>query len=170
LTWPRRALYGTGVGEPHRSININLLKSMRLPKLLGFALSLVLAGSALAADHWYQITITDGGSTVEFTGSSASDSGQISKMLAGTDPVVLDNLREFSPISEEENAPSAWHPVAGATKLFLVPKHILFFYELAGDPLSEQPAAAPAEPAPAAAAPAPASSPVKESAPAKKKK
>ena len=139
---------------------------MRLPTILAFAVSLALASAALAADHWYQFTITDGGSTVEFTGSSTSDPGQIAKMLSGAEPIVLGNLREFSPVGDDENAPSAWHEVAGANKLFLVPKHVLFFYELSGDPLTEQAAAAPAEPAPAPAAPAPA----KEASPAKKKK
>ena len=122
---------------------------MRLPKLLALLAGFVLSASAYAADRWYQITITDGGSSVEFTGTSAFTPEQIGDMVVGTKLLILDNLRENVNLGTDEQPQWGWDKAA-SPKAYIVPKHILFFFELTGDPMAEPAAPPPAEAAPAA--------------------
>jgi hypothetical protein len=93
--------------------------------------------------HWYQITILSGNSSTEFTGSSPLDTTQFSARLAGTDPIILDNIRIFA---ADDTAPTPkWLPIPPggknpntAKRVFLNPRFLVYFYELAGDPIQLQ--------------------------------
>jgi hypothetical protein len=142
----------------------NTMKAMSPSKILGLfcAFAFTLAAAAHAADHWYQVTILAGDSTLEFTGTSSLDSAQVAKQVSGTELIMLENLREFN--QPDESAPGTWVQVAGATKVFIVPKSVLFFHELSADPMTTNAAPAAAEPE------KPAAAPEKEKAPAGKGK
>jgi hypothetical protein len=104
---------------------------------------------AFAADppkespHWYQITVFAGNSTTEFTGSCLLDTTQFSARLAGSDPIVLDNLRIFA--TDGTSATAKWMPIPSggknpntAKRVFINPRFVLYFYEFAGDPIQFQ--------------------------------
>jgi hypothetical protein len=104
---------------------------------------------AFAADrpnespHWYQITVLAGSSSTEFTGSSPLDTTQFSARLAGSGPIVLDNLRIFA--ADGTSSTAKWLPIPQggknpntAKKVFINPRFVLYFYEFAGDPIQPQ--------------------------------
>jgi hypothetical protein len=93
--------------------------------------------------HWYQITVLAGNSSTEFTGSSALDATQFSARLAGSDPIVLDNLRIFA--ADGTSSTAKWLPIPPggknpntAKRVFINPRFVLYFYEFAGDPTQLQ--------------------------------
>jgi len=108
-------------------------------------ISIVVASTlAFAADppkespHWYQITVLAGNSSTEFTGSCPLDTTQFSARLAGSDPIVLDNLRIFA--ADGTSATPKWMPIPPggknpntAKRVFINPRFVLYFYEFAGD-------------------------------------
>jgi hypothetical protein len=93
--------------------------------------------------HWYQITILAGNSSTEFTGSSSLDTTQFSARLAGSDPIVLDNLRIFG--ADGTSSTAKWLPIPPggknantAKRVYINPRFVIYFYEFAGDPIQLQ--------------------------------
>lgn len=94
--------------------------------------------------HWYQVTILTGNSSTEFTGSSTLDRAQFFARLAGSDPIVLENLRLFA-AEGNSSSPAKWLPIPpggknpnAAKRVFVNPRYVLYFYEFAGDPIQLQ--------------------------------
>ena len=92
--------------------------------------------SAFAADpsplHWYAITITDTPNSKTFTGSSSLDASQLATRVNGSDLIKLENLREV--FSRSSDVPIAWHPADEPKSVFILPRTVLFYSELSGDP------------------------------------
>lgn len=100
--------------------------------------SVMLAMGSLSAaphadQHWYQITITTGQGTETITGSSPSDSNELARAIAGTNAIVLENIKDQGIF--EQGKPISWRAAPGVTKIFIIPRSILYFVELSGDPL-----------------------------------
>ena len=93
--------------------------------------------------HWYQITLLAGNSSTEFTGSSPLDTTQLSVRIAGSAPIVLDNLRIFAADGTSSTAKWLLIPPGGknsntAKRVFINPRFVLYFYEFTGDPIKSQ--------------------------------
>jgi hypothetical protein len=115
--------------------------SMKLPKIFAALLFLFFAGTSWAAEaqnvlHWYSITVTTGQSTDTFTGSTTLDSKQFAVLFTAIGPIELDNLRELT-IRAGESAKD-WHPNEEVTKIFILPRSVIYYCELPGDPVSHK--------------------------------
>jgi hypothetical protein len=107
---------------------MNALKAIVLALVLAFPVS---AGDTPAV-HWYQIVIAGPKETKTFTGSSPLEAAQISARLRSSDPIVLENLRDI--FAKSSDVPMAWHPSDEAVRVFILPRTVLYFSELSGDP------------------------------------
>jgi hypothetical protein len=56
--------------------------------------------------------------------------------MRGVDPIVLENLREVYATSSDVQM--AWHPSGEAVRVFILPRSVLYFSELSGDPLEKK--------------------------------
>jgi hypothetical protein len=103
-------------------------------------LFVLLSCSAWAADappaHWYQIVIAGPKDTKTFTGTSPLEPAQMAARLRGSDPIILENLRDI--FAKSSDVPMAWHPSEEAVRVFILPRTILYFSQLPGDPAAQK--------------------------------
>ena len=92
-----------------------------------------LAADPVAVTHWYSITISEGASSHTFTGSSSLDSEHLGAFINNGTLIVLEDLRHYG-IMNGGNT-TGWQNNKEASKLFLLPRTVLYFSELPGDPL-----------------------------------
>lgn len=89
-----------------------------------------------AAVHWYTITIVAGDSTLSFTGSSTMEADLMGARLANgsasASPVELQNRRECS--LDPTRHTWKWEAAKDGSRLFILPRTVLFFVELPSDP------------------------------------
>ena len=108
--------------------------------LLVFLLCVIVFSSGIAADapptvHWYTVTLTEGNTSRNFTGSSELDANQFAAAILTSNSIVsLTNLRNFGPSG---GATYRWFPEPGG-KLFIVGRTVLYFRELAADPATQE--------------------------------
>lgn len=118
---------------------------MNFRKLLFILFAAAISVSAAVAEpaaavHWYTITVVAGDSTLSFTGSSTMEADLMGTRLANgsasASPVELQNRRErFA--DPKANLPMGWHPYNEGERLFILPRTVLCFVELPGDPAAE---------------------------------
>ena len=111
---------------------------MKTPKLLIVLLICsLMAWAARAADqaptprHWYTVYVTVGADTKSFTGSSPLNAGELAGAVVPNGyPVRLEHLRAFFRMNDK----SGWHEDKTIVAFFIVPSHVIYFYELAEEP------------------------------------
>ena len=116
-----------------------------LSRLLLLTLTLrVLNAASTAADapapaHWYQFYIREGASSQSFTGTSSLTSSEISAEIVSEHVIRLEKLRSFGVVPGSGDVTLRWHtsPEENGATLFIVPRNIIYFYEYAADPLSQ---------------------------------
>ena len=113
-------------------------KHMKYRSTLTCLFLVLFAGSVLAADpaaptHWYSITISEGASPRTLTGSSSLDPEHLGATINGGTLIELGNLRSYGIASD--GAKTEWQNMSEGLKLFLLPRTVLYFSELSGDPL-----------------------------------
>lgn len=103
--------------------------------LKSIALLFLMSATSFSAEvvHWYEIAISGTGSGKTFTGSSAWDPAEMARRLAFPEPIVLENLRAVFG-GGAGNLPMGWHPNDDVLKVYILPRVILYFSELPGDP------------------------------------
>lgn len=83
--------------------------------------------------HWYYFVVKVANATQDFWGSSKLDPKAMGVKLAGAEPIVLENLREFGIWDREKGAQC--RPVEHQKSAHLIPDTVAYFVELTGDPL-----------------------------------
>lgn len=91
--------------------------------------------------HWYSIYFQEGTSSQSFTGSSSLTASELSAQITSEQPVCLENLRYFGVVPGSGDVIQRWHtssdPEENGAKVFIVPRHILYFLEHTADPLHQ---------------------------------
>ncbi|RBP36865.1 hypothetical protein DES53_1156 [Roseimicrobium gellanilyticum] len=90
-----------------------------------------------ARNFWYTVTISKVNTTESFTGSSDLSPEEFAVRVAGSTPVLLENLRVEALIPGDDAV--KWHAVVENPNVYLMPRAVLFFQELRRDPLLERP-------------------------------
>ena len=111
---------------------------MKIQKLLCVLLVCFLPARVMrAADpvpavrHWYTAVVNTGTNVDTFTGSSPLDAEDFARTVtADAKPVRLENLRAFYRMDDK----SGWHEDKRMSTLFIVPRSIIYFYELSEEP------------------------------------
>jgi hypothetical protein len=114
---------------------------MNFPRLFALLIIAVLPFLAAGADsaapiHWYRITIAAGNSTESFTGSSRLSGDELAVRVTDPDPILLENRRDYF-AHPDKNLPLGWHANADAPKIYILPRTVLYFEELSGDPAAK---------------------------------
>jgi hypothetical protein len=87
--------------------------------------------------HWFQITVVVGEHKETLTGSSRFDAPSLgSWIVAGTAVVTLENLRDSGFYVDAKTY--EWRAVQGMKSVNILPRSIVYFYELPEDPLITQ--------------------------------
>jgi hypothetical protein len=89
-----------------------------------------------AKNFWYSVTISKVNTTETFTGSSDLSPDELAVRVAGSTPVLLENLRVEALIPGDDAV--KWHAVEVNPNVYLMPRAVLFFRELRGDPLLDR--------------------------------
>lgn len=105
---------------------------------VGMCMSLLspCAAADPAKNFWYSVTISKVNTTEIFTGSSNFPPTEFAERVAGSSPVLLENLRVEALIPGDDAV--KWHAVEVNPNVYLMPRAVLFFQELRGDPLLER--------------------------------
>jgi hypothetical protein len=105
---------------------------------LGMCMSLLspCAAADPAKNFWYSVTISKVNTTETFTGSSDLSAEEFAVRVAGSTPVLLENLRLEGLVPGDDAV--KWHAVTENPNIYLMPRAVLFFRELRGDPLLEK--------------------------------
>lgn len=104
--------------------------------LLALLLCTVIFSPCLAADapptvHWYTVTLEEGKSSREFTGSSESDANHlIADIVRPNSFITLADLRSYG---SRDGTTYKWFP-GEPGKLFIAGRTVLYFRELDADP------------------------------------
>lgn len=89
------------------------------------------AGPAPAVQHWYTVYATVGAEVKNFTGSSPLNAEDFAAAINPSGyPAKLEHLRAFYRMNDK----SGWHEDKSLTAVFIVPSHIVYFYELTEKP------------------------------------
>jgi len=96
----------------------------------------VQAQSSSGGKHWYTFVITNGGSTSTFTGSSTiAEADMATAVASGTQAISLDDLRLFGAQPGSTDPNSKWYAAPTRDRLFILPRNVVYFFSLSGDPL-----------------------------------
>ena len=84
--------------------------------------------------HWYTVVVNRGTSVEEFTGSSLLNTAGLTQVvITNTLPMRLENLRSFY----MKDGKSTWHASKTVAAVFIIPRNIIYFYELSEEPKLE---------------------------------
>jgi hypothetical protein len=89
-----------------------------------------------AKNFWYTVTISKVNTTETFTGSSDLSPDEFAMRVAGSTAVLLENLRVEALIPGDDGV--KWHAVEVNPNVYLMPRAVLFFQGLRGDPLLDR--------------------------------
>ena len=89
------------------------------------------ADPATITRHWYTVVFTNGTNVDTFTGSSPLGAENLSQgVTAEASPVRLENIR----VMDRRNDKSGWYENKTITTVFIMPRNIVYFYELTEEP------------------------------------
>ncbi|MEA3213144.1 MAG: hypothetical protein QOE70_6201 [Chthoniobacter sp.] len=114
---------------------------MKTFRFLAVLLTVALSSFAVAADpedpaYWYKIAIQSPGGTTSFVGTSRFTPETMGDAVLATATLLkLENLRM---LANTDGTAFRWQPDSEAVRVFIVPKTILYFYELQGDPMLQE--------------------------------
>lgn len=110
------------------------MKIMLLIAVTLFTMGAMLPG--IAADpsnrFWYSVTISKVNTAETFTGSSELTPEEFATSVAGASPVLLENLRIEGLIPGDDAV--KWHVAVERTNVNIMPRAVLFYEILPGDP------------------------------------
>jgi hypothetical protein len=115
---------------------MNAIRLSALVMLFTACTSLACLAADPSNNYWYSVTVSKVDTTAIFTGSSDLSPEMFASRVAGEAPVLLENLRIEGLAPGDDVA--KWHAVAENPNVYLMPRVVLYFQQLRGDPLIER--------------------------------